>query len=255
MAVTLFAYWRGTTSMHRIPASAKLLFLMTLCICTFMNGPHALIRTAVCFAASIVLFVLSGAHKQSLRQLAFVPVLGALVTLFGTICLPPAAAGVSAGASAAADNAATMSAVSGGSVITLLPFFALNLDGLRFGILYTVRFFTTALAAQVIFETTSSVQIKDSLESLQNVIARAIPPIKKMNPAFVISLALNFIPQVFETWNRVSLAARARSSSDKRKKTGLVIRASYLELQALLSCMLYQAETTRKAVENRSINE
>lgn len=240
MAVTLFAYRRGSSPMHRIPASVKLLFLMILCICTFMNGPHEIVRTGICFAISIMLFVLSGAHKQSLKQLAFVFVLGALVTLFGTICLPPSAA-------------ANTETVSGSSIITLLPYLALNLDGLRFGILYTIRFFTTALAAQIVFETTSSVQIKDSLEALQNVIARVIPPIKKMNPALVISLAINFIPQVFETWNRVSLAARARANTSKKNKQR--VRTAYLELQALLSCMLYQAETTRKAVENRSSNE
>jgi biotin transport system permease protein len=73
-----------------------------------------------------------------------------------------------------------------------------------------------------------------------------------LNPALVISLAINFIPQIFETWNRVNLAARARSVSRKRKNLHTVITTAYLELQALFSCLLYQAETTRQAVLNRS---
>src|SRR5574344_223115 len=176
MAVTLFAYRRGTTPMHRTSALLKLPFLMALCICTFTNGPHEIIRTGICLAVSIVLFLLSGAHLQSLKQLAFVPVLGALVTLFGTLCLPPSAG------TATANN---------GDIITVLPFLALSLTGLKAGILYTVRFFAKALEAQVVFETTSSIQIKDALESAQNAIARIFPPLRKLNPALVISLAIN----------------------------------------------------------------
>jgi biotin transport system permease protein len=240
MAVTLFAYRRGTTPMHRTSALLKLPFLMALCICTFTNGPHEIIRTGICLAVSIVLFLLSGAHLQSLKQLVFVPVLGALVTLFGTLCLPPSAG------TATANN---------GDIITVLPFLALSLTGLKAGILYTVRFFATALAAQVVFETTSSIQIKDALESAQNAIARIFPPLRKLNPALVISLAINFIPQIFETWNRVNLAARARSASRKRKNIHTIITTAYLELQALFSCLLYQAETTRQAVLNRSTTD
>ena len=234
--MTLFAYRRGTTVLHKTPALVKLSFLMVFCVCTFTNGPHEFVRTGCCLAVSAVLFFLSGAHRQSLRQLAFVPVLGAFVTVFGTLTFPPSLTGV----------------VPSAHIITVLPFFALNTEGLRAGVLYTVRFFVTALAAQVVFETTSSIEIKNALESVQNSIARVMPPVKKWNPAFVISLAITFIPQVFATWNRVHLASLARSAAGKKKNIIKIISTAYLELQALFSCLLHQAETTRQAFVNRS---
>ncbi|WP_288906948.1 hypothetical protein, partial [uncultured Treponema sp.] len=59
-------------------------------------------------------------------------------------------------------------------------------------------------------------------------------------------------PQIFDTWNSVHTAARARSNTGK-KNLVQTMRITYQELQSLLSCLLFKAETTRKAILNRDI--
>lgn len=224
MAVNVFLYRRGDSVMHRIPALAKLAFLFALCAFTFKNAAAAslheilsrpvVIRTAICFCASATLFILSGAKWNSLRQLGFVFVIGAFVTLTRLIHIP----------------------------------FWFDTDGFAWGVLYTLRFFITSLAAQVVFETTSSLEITAALESVQNAVAKIVPPLKKRNPALVISLAINFIPEIFNTWNKITLAANARAD----KKTRRSLRVFIQETSALLSCLLHHAETKRMAVMQRS---
>lgn len=85
---------------------------------------------------------------------------------------------------------------------------------------------------------------------MQDGIAHIFPPLRKWNPALVISLAINFIPQIFDTWSSVRTAARARTLSGK-KSIAQAIRILYQEIQSLISCLLFKAETTRKAILNR----
>lgn len=209
--MTLFAYRRERTPLHRIPAGAKLLFLIALCIFTFSGG---LITTAICLIITAVLFIVSGHHKESLKPVKFVLIIGIMVTLLRMLH---------------------------GNIQ----------EGVYAGALYTVRFLITAIAAQIIFETTSSLEIKEAVEALQNRIACVFPPIKKWNPALALSLSINFIPQVFATWNRVHTAAKARGVEAKKGPVHTT-RAAYNQILAFFSCLLYQAETKRKALLNRS---
>ena len=207
--MTLFAYRRGNTPLHRLNAGLKILFLIALCIVTFAGGmydtldsvlrPSIIIRTALCFAVTIALFIASGCSRTSFKPVKFVLIIGALMILFRVFNQP-------------------------------LP------DALAAGLLYTIRFLITAIAAQIVFETTSPLEIKESFG--------------KSNPALALALAINFIPQVFATWNQVHTAAMARTPNKK----GLLrtIPIVYCEIQAFFSCLLYQAEIKRKALLNRS---
>ena len=109
-----------------------------------------------------------------------------------------------------------------------------------------------AFSAQTVFETTSSLEIKNALENAQEKIAKILPPVKKLNPSLSLTLAINFIPEIFETWNKVHTAALARSNTGKRKNLKNSIEMLFRELQSLLSCLLFYAETKRKALLNRS---
>lgn len=239
----LFAYRRGNTPLHKTPALIKLIVLFSLCIITFAGGTpdsvseimaHTfLFRTAGCFLLSVLLFILGGCYFRSLKNLLFVLFLGAAVIIFRTLGIP---------------QSPTEKQLA--YIVTVLPGVRLNLNGCAAGILYTVRFFITTFTAQTIFETTSSLEIKGAVESVQDGIARIFPPLKKWNPALVISLAINFIPQVFDTWNSVRTAARARTPSGK-KSIAKTIRIAYQEIQSLISCLLFKAETTQKAILNR----
>ena len=207
--MTLFAYRRGTTPLHRANAGLKILGLIALCIVTFAGGMYdtldsvlaasILIRTALCMAVTIALFIASGCSRSSFKPVKFVLIIGALMILFRVFNQPLK-------------------------------------DALAAGLLYTIRFLITAIAAQIVFETTSPLEIKEAMG--------------KSTPALALALAINFIPQVFATWNQVHTAAQARTSNKK----GLLrtIPIVYCEIQAFFSCLLYQAEIKRKALLNRS---
>ena len=221
--MTLFAYRRGITPLHRANAGLKILGLIVLCIVTFAGGMYdtldsvltapLLTRTALCLAATIALFIASGCSRTSFKPVKFVLIIGAIMTVLRLFNQPVQ-------------------------------------DALAAGLLYTIRFLITAVAAQIVFETTSPLEIKEAFEKGQDKVANLIPFIKKLNPALAIALAINFIPQVFATWERVHTAARARTTNKK----GLLrsIHNVYCEIQAFFSCLLYQAETKRKALLNRS---
>jgi biotin transport system permease protein len=207
--MTLFAYRRGITPLHRANAGLKILGLIALCIITFAGGMYEtldsvmtaplLIRTALCLAVTIALFIASGCNRTSFKPVKFVLIIGAIMTVLRLFNQPVQ-------------------------------------DALAAGLLYTVRFLITAVAAQIVFETTSPLEIKEAMGS--------------STPALAIALAINFIPQVFATWERVHTAARARTTNKK----GLLrsIHNVYCEIQAFFSCLIYQAETKRKALLNRS---
>ncbi len=210
--MTLFAYRRGITPLHRANAGLKILGLIALCIITFAGGMYEtldsvmtaplLIRTALCLAVTIALFIASGCNRTSFKPVKFVLIIGAIMTVLRLFNQPVQ-------------------------------------DALAAGLLYTVRFLITAVAAQIVFETTSPLEIKEAMGS--------------STPALAIALAINFIPQVFATWERVHTAARARTTNKK----GLLrsIHNVYCEIQAFFSCLLYQAETKRKALLNRSSSQ
>ena len=107
-------------------------------------------------------------------------------------------------------------------------------DGAAYGLLYTARFLASALAAQCVFETTTMVQIQEALR---------LP--------LVVTLTINFIPQIFGEWEKIKLAARARTSPNARKNPAKACALFLSQLQALLLVMLQKAETTRRAVANR----
>ena len=207
--MTLFAYRKGNTPLHRLNAGLKILFLIALCIVTFAGGmydslesvlkPSVLIRTTICLAAAVGLFFASGRSRTSFKPVKFVLIIGALMILFRVFNQPLK-------------------------------------DALAAGLLYTIRFLITTIAAQIIFETTSPLEIKETMG--------------KTTPALALSLAINFIPQVFATWKQVHTAAQARTPNKK----GLLrtIPIVYCEIQAFFSCLLYQAEIKRKALLNRS---
>lgn len=209
MVAALFSYRPGSSLLHKANAGAKIIFLFAFSVFVFWGNPQSaeeilsplmVARTALCFVASAALFFLSGANWKSLSALRFVFAIGAMVTALKILGLP-------------------------------LEQLA---DGAAYGLLYTERFFISALAAQCVFETTTMVQIQESLR---------LP--------LVVALAINFIPQIFSEWEKVKLASRARTSLSARKNPIKACALFLLGLQALLLVMLQKAETTRRAVANR----
>ncbi len=218
MAVKLFCYRKGNSILHRIPALIKILFMMVFCVTCFLGGQMenseeilqkwVFFQLLYCICICILLFFLGKGTLSSVIQMKWVLWFGLLVTVF-----------------------------------RLYPDYK---NGLLAGGLYTIRFFFASFACQMIFETTSSLEIRESFEGVHIAFCKVLPFMRKFNLAFVISLAVTFIPEVFETWNKVSLASRARQGKKKRFFQNLMA-----EMTALLSVLLGLAETKRKAIQNR----
>lgn len=201
MELALFSYRRGTSPLHKAPALLKMIFLFALNFFVFWESPRtAALRCALSFAASASLFFLSGANWKGLLKLRFVLYIGLMVFALKIIGSP---------AASWTDNAA-------------------------YALLYTARFFVSALAAQCVFETTTMLQMQEALR---------LP--------LVVTLAINFIPQIFSEWQKIKLAARSRTSARRRKSIFGAASIALFEMQALLFVMLEKAETKRKALENR----
>ncbi len=201
MELALFSYRRGGTPLHKAPALLKMIFLFALNFFVFWESPRtAALRCALSFAASASLFFLSGANWKGLLKLRFVFYVGLMVFALKIIGSPAASWAGSA----------------------------------AYALLYTARFFVSALAAQCVFETTTMLQMQEALR---------LP--------LVVTLAINFIPQIFSEWQKIKLAARSRTSARRRKSLLGAASIALFEMQALLFVMLEKAETKRKALENR----
>lgn len=230
MALALFSYRKGNTVLHKIPALLKIAVLFAFSFLafsgsgadslSFFENPSSVIKLSASVVFAAVLFILGGCYWKAFLKMKFILFLGLFIIAVRTVSFETGN-------------------------------FALDSDGFAAGLLYALRFFLSAFCAEIIYETTSGLEIKEALELLENLISKIIPPFKKLNSAFVISMAINFIPLVFDTWEKVHLAAKARGS----EKTGIggTVRAMYCETEALFDCLLFRAETRRKAVINRSL--
>jgi len=218
MAVKLFCYRRGNSVLHKIPALIKILFMIVFCVTCFTGGQmettEEILQKSVffqllyCSCICILLFFLGKGKLSTVLQMKWILWFGLFVTVF-----------------------------------KIYPDWK---NGLLSGGLYTVRFFFASFACQLIFETTSSLEIREAFEAVHKAVCRILPFMKKFNLAFVISLAVTFIPEVFEKWNTVRLASRARKGKEKRFFATILA-----ELTALLSVLLGLAEIKRKAILNR----
>lgn len=212
MAVEFLAYRKGNTFFHNLSPQIKLWLELLFCIFVFLPNDYFLaINEFVSIKYAISLAMCVAAFFLSGRDFAAFKPLG-YVLIVGVI--------------------------------------ALFGNGIRFAIQYTLTFLFTAFFSQIIFMTTSSLQMKSALEDAQNCIAKIIPSIKKANPALMVFLAISFIPQIFQTRSKIRLAARARSCDKKKHRN--FIRNGFLQFEALFSCLLFYAETKRKVLLNRS---
>ncbi len=214
MGVTFFAYRKGNSFFHKLSPQIKLWLELIFCVFVFLPDEYFFaINEFISIKFAISFLICVAAFFLSGKDFAVFKPLG-YVLLLGVI--------------------------------------AIFGNGIKFAINYTLKFLFTAFLSQVVFMTTSSLQMKSALEDAQNFIARIFPPIKKANPALIIFLAISFIPQIFQTWNKIKLAARARSCDKKKYRNFL--RNIFLQFEALFSCLLFYAETKRKVLLNRSGN-
>ncbi len=67
----------------------------------------------------------------------------------------------------------------------------------------------------------------------------------------ILAITISFFPEIFSTWEEVSLAAKARQKPDTKKSVKKTVKNLVAQLSALLSCMIQKAEIKRKALLSR----
>lgn len=220
----IFSYRNENSAVHRIPCGIKLILMLFVTLRTFSNSTFGFsgetfsrfipwIRTSFYFLAAIIFFFLAKTPFKSLLRLKF---LLWIAILFSSVSI-----------------------------------LSKNYSALFSDLLYTFRFFVTALFSLVVFETTSRLQIMETLCGLENKICRIIPPFKKLNFAMLISITITFIPAIFSEWNKICTAAAARSKISRKGKIKFSISSASAQITALFLNMLQYAEVVRRAVTNR----
>ena len=235
MALRLFCYRKGNSILHKIPAIAKILFMTVFCITVFLGGQkekmseilqkQVYFHILYCICVDILLIFMGKGKISSVIQMKWILWFGLLVTIFRLF---------------PGDFAVFK------SWDLYKPIF---LDGLFSGFLYTLKFFLCTFCCQMIFETTSCLEIREGFDSIHYFVSRIFPFLKKFNLAFILSMAVIFIPEVFESWEKIQKSSKAR----KGNVCGIIFffRNLYHELYALLSVLILKVETYEKAVLNR----
>ncbi|MCR5080488.1 MAG: energy-coupling factor transporter transmembrane protein EcfT [Treponema sp.] len=218
MAVNLFLYRNGNSFFHKLPAFIKLILMFTFCSFVFTEKKFIL---KVCILLCAISFILAKCRFNTIKNLRFLLYISVFIIVVKSIEFSSSG-------------------------------FSFNKCGMIEGVLYCSRFALISFFAEIIFETTSSLEIRICLEQIENAFSLIIPPLKKIRLSLIISLAITFIPQVFEKWNQVHLAVKSRCP--KKRKLHQSVSILMTELTALISCLLRAAETKRLSILNRTYN-
>jgi len=170
-----WSYKKGSSVLHKTPASAKLIFLLALSLAAFFPGTEAL-SLAILTGIALIIF-----------SLAIIAGIGPLSLLRG--------------------SAPLLFIVMAVFLLQAVEFspLALNFDGLIESIIFCVRIGTAFAAGSLLFSVTTTGEIRNSLSRLE-----ALLRLKKLKLSLCISLMLGFIPMLFQIWDDINLAWKSR---------------------------------------------
>ena len=214
MATSLFSYNTQKTLLHKISPLIKVIF--TCVFCFFIFGDFFLLsnqglKILISGIVAFVLWLLSKSGLNAFIKLKVVLFLGLVFTVFKGFSLEA-------------------------------PFF-IDFQLAKEGLLYSYNFFLSTFVALLLFETTTQLEIQNDLQK--------IPLINKTPLPIILAITISFFPEIFSTWEEVSLAAKAREKPETKKSIKKTVRNLVAQLSALLSCMIQKAEIKRKALLSR----
>ncbi|MDR2897654.1 MAG: energy-coupling factor transporter transmembrane protein EcfT [Spirochaetaceae bacterium] len=230
--ITLFSYSPGKGFFYRIPAAVK---LIGLCLFTALIFLQSWTGLAV---ITVILFIAVAAGGlpplELLRRQKFILWYALFLLLFSV----PGRYGISAAYVAPLNAGADASAIPITSFLALYPARALPI------LLFCWRLSLTAMAAAVMFRTTSSLEIQDTLESGARVLSQVFPKINAEQTALTFALLIGFIPLVMESWQSLERAWQARGGRQGIGKT-LAVLTSLIPLLMDKSLQSYRAIRAR----------
>lgn len=238
MVAFLFSYQSKNSIIHKIPAILKILLLCILSIRLFstsysFDNKYLWIQCCIYLLISIIFFFLSKISFHTITKLFYLLILFLLIVIFQTL---------SFGNQEQYQN-------------QKYYFIVNNVFGLNFlesfsGLLYTFRFFITSFFALIVFSTTSSYEITNTFTTIENIFCKPFPFLRKLQIALIISSTIKFIPLVFSTWDKVSIAVKSRKRNNSFSN---FLSRTIQCISSTLSCLLQSAQETQKAINNRLI--
>lgn len=221
----LFCFRPDTTIIHRAGALIKLPIMMGLTLCIFQTNISLLGLTILIFILSLIARIPLSSYKKNVKIIFGYAL---IITFFKIV----------------------------GKPLTWEILHPL----VRESLLYLWRLTLVFLTGSLFYETTSTLEIRYALTSIQNVIERTFFYIthksehKKneiINFGLLLSLTISFIPRIFDTWTVMNRAWKAR---DGNRRSGLtaawhtwmvLVPALFIKLMAI-------ASDTDRAIHNRS---
>lgn len=236
MVTSLFSYQSKNSIIHKLPAFIKILLLCIFSIRLFstsysFENNYLWIQCCIYLLITIVFFVLSKISFNSIIKLFNILFFFLLIVLFQTL-----------------NFGSQVNYQNQSYYFIVTKFLGLNFLESLSGLLYTFRFFITSFFALIIFSTTSSYEITNTFTTIENLLCKPFPFLRKLQIALIISSTIKFIPLVFETWDKVSIAIKARKR--KNNLSNFILRSTQC-ISSTLSCLLHSAQETQKAINNR----
>ncbi len=226
--MTLFSYRPGRGFFYRIPAACKLAGLCVFTVIVFLQDWLVL---AVITPLLFIAIAAGGVPPlELLRRQRFILWYALFLLIFS----------VPGGYSEAESD---IYAIPVTSFLAFYPARALPV------LMFCWRLFVTAMTAAVMFRTTSSLEIQDTLEAGAKGLSRMFPRIHAENTALMFALLIGFIPLVMESWQALERAWLARGGppgiSGQLRKTVAV-------LTALIPLLMDRSMKSYRAIRARS---
>lgn len=218
-----FSYKQGKSFLHRCPAWIKILVLPVVSVVVFELPP--VFAASLLFVQTILAFCLHFTVREQLADLRAVLYYAAMLLFVNGVVF---VAGLFAGGDVGAETLEAAAAlVSEKETLFLL-----------------LRLLCVMQTASIVFKTSTSLQLREGLGVIELAIRRVLH-LRPVTPvADVISLFVNFIPQVSKNWQQVKRAWKARGGKNS-------IRMYLVLLPVLFSVGMKQAYTTSRAISIR----
>lgn len=224
-----FSYKNGNSFVHRMPAWIKILILPVLGV-LFFNLPFYF-SGAVFLLQLVLCFYLKFTVKQVLQD--FKPIIYYAVLLYFTSFIARFCSSFFSGEfNYEAFETSVKLAVNASFLDTSTAVLLL-------------RLFTVMQSASIMFKTSSSLQIREGVGTIESAVRKVLPVSKKNKFTNTVSLFVCFIPMVYRNWEQCKRAWFARGG----KKN---LRMYIAIFPVFFSCGIKQAYNASRALLSRS---
>ncbi len=184
--VTFGQYYPADSIVHKLDARVKLLLTLLYVVgIFFVKSYFGFMLTAVLLVAIVLVAKLPMASVlKSVRGILLLVLITALINLF---------------------------MIKDGEVLVQWKIFVITKTGVHTTIKMVLRLVLLISGASLLALTTTPVELADGLESLMSPLALVKIPVRDI--AMIMSIALRFIPTLFEETNKIVAAQKARGAS------------------------------------------